>query len=317
LTDLAITSGSSCYYLADEVYELLESFMPYFIQASIINFANKEIFTSYDSPVSDKDLYIFQTFNSDPNKDLVELLLLIHTAKLSSPKRITAVLPIIYGSRQDRKSKLRSPITIKLVADLLKTAGADRIITFSLHNPASVSAFDIPIYNLSTASIFLPTLNELNKKFNFIVVSPDVGGLGKARYYAKMLNTDIAFADKRRPSINETEIIKFVGDIKGKNCLIIDDMIDTGKSLKNVVLELKKQGAKLIYVLATHLILSDNAVELINELPIEKVFGTNSINYTYSPDKFEIFSVGKLLANVISNLNLGFEPQELAESIIS
>jgi len=311
MSEIAIVSGRTHYELSERISKLIPGSK--LIEREIIDFANGEIFTRINETIRGKDVFVIQTFNSDPNKDLVELLILLQTIWLASAGRITAVLPYIYGSRQDRKTGPRTPITIKLIADILKAAKANRVITMSLHSPHSTAAFDINIDNLSTAKIFVPKLIELHKEKNFVVVSPDAGGLQKARYYASILNSDIAFADKRRFAKNKSEILNFVGDINGRNCLVVDDMIDTAGSIVDVAEKMKSVGALEIYCLATHLILSGNAEERIANSSFVKIFGTDSIHHENLSKKFEISSIDSLLANVIININNDESVMELVE----
>lgn len=301
MNNLAVISGRSNRPLVKRIMESLGEQAEQ-IPTIITDFANKEIFVKYKESIRGKDCYIIQSFNGDPNTDLVEALIAADTAYTSNAKRITLVLPYIYGSRQDRKSSPRTPVTISTIAKLTKAVNVDRIITVSLHSVQSSSAFfsaNVRFDNLSSAKIFLPTIKKLHKEKDFIVVSPDLGGLLEARYYASKLNTDIAFADKRRPKHNKVEVLNFVGEVKDRNVVIVDDMIDTGGSLINVVNELKNQGAKDIHVFATHMILSNDAIPNLQNSSITKIYGTDSILKEDLPSKFEIFSLGDLLAGTI------------------
>jgi len=286
------------------------------LQTIITDFPNKEIFVKYKKSIRGKDIFIDQTFNGDPNRDLVEVLMLADTAFSASVKSITLVLPIIYGSRQDRKSSPRTPITISMMAKIIKSVGVNRVITISLHAPQSSAAFyaaGIQFDNISTAQVFLPEMKEQHKIENFVVVSPDAGGLSKARYYAKVLDTDIAFADKRRNGPGSSDVMHLVGDVEGRNVFIVDDMIDGGGTIINVANSLKENGAKKIYCIATHLVLSGDAVEKLNNSVIEKIYGSNSIVKKNLPDKFIIKTLGPVLSEVMSRIHLSESVGDVCE----
>ena len=286
------------------------------VSTIITDFPNREIFVKYKESIRGKDVFIVQTFNGDPNKDLVEALILADTAFAASARRITLVLPIIYGSRQDRKSSPRTPITISMMAKIIKSVGVDGVITVSLHAPQSSAAFfaaGLRFDNISSAQIFLPDIKNLYKKENFVIVSPDAGGLSKARYYAKVLDTDIAFADKRRGADRKSEIMHLVGDVKDRNVFIVDDMIDGGGTILNVVEALKKNGAKEVSCLATHLVLSGEAIKKLNDSPLKRIYGSNSIVKKDLPEKFIIKSLGGVLSSVMSKVHSSESISEVLE----
>ena len=304
MSDVFVVSGRSNRPLTEDILRELGD-RGKEISTIITDFANKEIFVKYKESIRGKDVFIVQTFNGDPNKDLVEVLVLADTAFAASARSITLVLPIIYGSRQDRKSSPRTPVTISMMSKIIKAVGVDRVITVSLHSPQSSAAFfasGIHFDNLSSASIFLPEMKKLHKDNNFVIVSPDAGGLAKARYYAEELKTDIAFADKRRHGPGRSEILHLVGEVKDRNVFIVDDMIDGGGTIINVANALLDDGAKDIYCLATHMVLSGDAVNKLNNSPIKKIYGSNSLNRKGLPEKFEIRSLGGVLAKVMSKI---------------
>jgi ribose-phosphate pyrophosphokinase len=314
MSEIALISGRSNYTLADNIYQHISKHKNCeMIRREITDFSNGELFVRYNDSIRGKDIFIIQTFNGNPNTDFMELLMLSHTAWLASANRVTLVTPYLYGSRQDRKSAPRTPITVKLTADLFKAVKADRVITISLHSPQSTAAFDIRCDNISTAKIFIDKIFALHKKNNYVVVSPDIGGMAKARYYANILGAEIAFGDKRRYAKNKAEIMHFVGEVEGRNCIVIDDMIDTAGSITEVASELEKHGALNVDCLATHLILSGNAVEKLIDSPFRKIFGTDSIQHESLPDIFEITSVGDLLGDVIISINEDRSVGELVE----
>ena len=271
----------------------------------IIDFANKEIKIKIQESIRGEDVFLLQTCGPpDPNRWLMELLIMIHTAKRASARRITAIIPYLYGSRQDRKSEPRTPITIQLVANLLEAAGLKRIITVTLHNHASIAAFNnINVDNLSSGYVFMPVLKKLFKKEPFVVFSPDAGGVERAKYYSDKLGTKLGFAYKIRPKDNEAEIFSFVGDVEGQNVLIIDDMIDTAGTLCKMVAQAKKNGAKKVFVCATHALFSRDAIERINASHIDALYITDSIHHENLPLGTEVVSLGELLYKAMINVN--------------
>lgn len=315
MPNLLIVSGRSNKSLSKDILRELDG-VGKEVPTIITDFPNKEIFVKYKESIRGKDVFIVNTFNGDPNKDLVETLILADTAFAASARRITLVLPIIYGSRQDRKSSPRTPVTISMMAKIIKSVGVDRVITVSLHAPQSSAAFfaaGLRFDNISTAQVFLPEIIEQHKENDFVIVSPDAGGLAKARHYAKMLDTDIAFADKRRGADRKSQVMHLVGDVKDRNVFIVDDMIDGGGTLLNVAQSLKDNGAKDIYCIATHLVLSGNAAEKLQDSVIKKIYGSNSIVKNNLPDKFVIKSLGGILASVIDRIHLDESVGEVLE----
>ena len=311
LPELVLFAGRSNFKLAKaiESYDGLE-----LSGIKFTDFANGEHKVSLKKSVRGEDVFIIQTASPpNPDKWMIELFLLAHTAKRASARRITAVIPYIYGSRQDRKSEPRSPITIQLMADLMRTSGIDRVLTVSLHNQASVSAFgDILVDNLTSSFVFAPILEPLFKEENFAVMSPDAGGVPRAKSYANRFGTSLGFAYKMRPEANESRIIGFAepeGGVEGKNILIVDDIIDTAGTLIGICEKLKEKGAKDIYVSATHAILSDDrdgisAVDkIVDSKSITKLFITDSIEHENLPDIFQVVSLGNLFGDAILRIN--------------
>lgn len=273
--------------------------------ATIKDFANKEIFCKINESVRGEDVFILQTCGpKDPNADLMELLLLAHTAKRASAKRVSAVIPYIYGSRQDRKSQPRTPITIQLVGDLLKAAGVDRLITVSIHNHASVAAFSsILVDNISSMSVFLEDLKQLYQEKKFMVFSPDAGGVPRAKAYASRFNADLGFAYKSRLEANKIKDLVIVGDVRDRNLLIVDDIIDTGGTHIKFAEQAIRAGAKEVYLVITHAVLSNDAAQKIQNSQISKIYCTDSISHDNLPDKFIVKSLGNLLGETISRAN--------------
>jgi ribose-phosphate pyrophosphokinase len=234
----------------------------------------------------------------------MELLLMIDAFKRSSATRITAVIPYYGYARQDRKDKPRVPISSKLVADLLTAAGADRILSMDLHAGQIQGFFDIPVDHLYAMPVLIDHLKKM-KLPEFTVVSPDAGGVERARSFAKRLNADLAVIDKRRTAPNEAEIMNIIGDVNGKNVVICDDMIDTAGTLVNTVMALKKKKAKRVFACATHGILSGPAIERLRNAPIERIIVTNTVSMDASKilPNITILSVAGLLGNAIQSIH--------------
>lgn len=255
-------------------------------QCEIKRFSDGEIWVKYSENIRGSDIFIIQSTNT-PSDNILELLIMIDAARRSSAHKITAVVPYFGYSRQDRKDQPRVSITAKLIANLITVAGADRVITMDLHASQVQGFFDIPFDHLYASAVFLKELVPQNLT-NLAVVSPDVGGIKLARAYAKRLNADLVVIDKRRPNQNVSEIINIIGDVKGKNVLIVDDIIDTAGTFTQAANLLKEKGALSIKGVCTHAVLSDGAVELLNNSPIEELYFTDTID---NPKIHEIKSV--------------------------
>jgi ribose-phosphate pyrophosphokinase len=238
-------------------------------------FSDGEIWVKYGENIRGLDVFIIQSTNP-PSDNLIELLIMIDAAKRASAKTITAVIPYFGYARQDRKDQPRVAITAKLMANLLTVAGTDRIITMDLHAAQIQGFFDIPFDHLYGSSVFKDKI-ELYKK-NLIVVSPDVGGIKIARAYAKMLDCALVVIDKRRPKQNLAEVMNIIGEVDGKDVLIVDDLIDTGGTIIGAVEALKEKGAQEIYGAITHPVLSGNALERIGDAHISKLYISDTIN---------------------------------------
>lgn len=279
------------------------------------DFSNGEVKIKLDESVRGDDVFILQTTAPDnPARWMMELFIMAHTARRASARRITAVIPYIYGSRQDRKTQPREPITIQMMGELLDSVGVKRIITVSLHNQASVAAFGpILVDNISSSRIFYPLLKPIFDSEDMIVMSPDAGGVPRAKAYANRFGSELGFCYKARPKENKSRILAFVGDVKDRSVLIVDDIIDTGGSLCGIAETAKERGAKSIYVVATHGILTDDAKEKIANSPIDKVFITDSIYHENLTEKFEVVSLGELLCKTIKAVNADESVGELFE----
>jgi ribose-phosphate pyrophosphokinase len=263
----------------------------------IRNFSDGEIWVKFVDNIRGADVFIIQPTNP-PADNLMELLITIDAAKRASARKVTAVIPYFGYARQDRKDQPRVAITAKLVANLLTKAGADRIITMDLHAPQIQGFFDIPFDHLYSSVVFVDHYRR-KKIPNLTVVSPDVGGIKMARAYAKRLEADLVLIDKRRPAANEVEVMNIVGEVKGRNVLIVDDLIDTAGTFTSAVKTLKDAGAKDVYGACTHPILSGRALERIDNSDISKLLVTDSMQLKKTSSKIEVMSVSKIFAEAI------------------
>lgn len=246
------------------------------------------------------DCFVVQPTASPANENIMELLLIIDALSRASASRITAVIPYYGYARQDKKDEPRVPITARLVADLITTAGADRVMTMDLHASQIQGFFKIPVDHLYARPVFLEYIKKMGLK-NIVVVSPDTGGAERARSFAKRLHASMAIADKRRPSANRASIMHIIGKVKDKNIIILDDIVDTAGTLTEVAKALKQKGARDIYAACTHGVLSGSAIEKINKSPLKKLLVSDSINLAHIKDKKKIskVSVASLLGETI------------------
>lgn len=268
------------------------------------SFSDGEIFVNIDETARGSDVYIVQPTCSPVNDNLMELLILIDAFKRASAGRINAVIPYYGYARQDRKTKAREPITAKLVADLLTRAGADRVITMDLHAGQIQGFFDIPVDHLSS----IPILAEYFKSIvdeDTVIVSPDLGGVTRARNFAHILDLPIAIIEKRRPKANVAEVMNVIGDIDGKNVIIVDDIIDTAGTITEAAGALKEFGAKKVYACATHGVLSGPAIERIKNSVLEEFIITDTIPLDESSqiDKISVVSVAPIFAKAIKRIH--------------
>ncbi|MGE5313338.1 MAG: ribose-phosphate diphosphokinase [Acidobacteriota bacterium] len=263
----------------------------------IKNFSDGEIWVKFVDNVRGADVFIVQS-TQPPADNLMELLMTIDAARRASARKVTAVIPYFGYARQDRKDQPRVAITSKLVANLLTKAGADRIITMDLHAPQIQGFFDIPVDHLYSSVVFADYLRKKNIP-NLAVVSPDVGGIKMARAYAKRLDGELVLIDKRRPAPNQVEIMNIVGNVDGKNVLIVDDLIDTAGTFANAVAALRKAGAQTVYGAATHPLLSGSAYQRINESEVEKLLVCDTIQLKEESPKIEVMTVAGIFAEAI------------------
>ena len=246
--------------------------------ASIRKFADHEIFVEINENIRGEDVFIIQSTSHPANDHLMELLICIDAAKRGSAKRITAVIPYYGYARQDRKTGPRTPITAKLVANLITSSGADRVLTMDLHAGQIQGFFDIPLDNIFSAP---PIIKDMKEKFknnsNLVIASPDVGGVVRARAFAKRLNAGLAIADKRREKAGESDVMNIIGDVNNKTCILLDDIADSAGTLCNAAKALKNKGAKEIFSYIAHGVLSGKAMERIQDSAIEELVLTDSI----------------------------------------
>jgi len=299
--EMLIFSGNSNKKLANEICDNLG--MP-LGNAVVGRFSEGEIKVKINEDVRGRDVFIIQSVCPPVNENLMELLILIDALKRSSAWRITAVIPYYGYARQDRKDQPRVPITAKLVANLLTAAGTNRVLTIDLHAGQIQGFFDIPLDHLFAINVFTDYFVKQKIK-NLTVVSPDVGGIKMARAYAKRLRAGLAIVDKRRVNDKKTEVMFIMGEVKGRNCLLVDDILATAGSLVEAAQALKNNGADRIYAAITHAILSPPAVERIKESAIEKLMVANTIPVSKEKKipRIEVLSIAPLLAEAVSRIH--------------
>jgi ribose-phosphate pyrophosphokinase len=293
---MLLLSGTANRPLAEEVATELNSVL---CKATIRRFADGEIFVKIDENVRGRDVYIIQPTNP-PAENLIELLLLMDAARRASAARITSVIPYFGYARQDRKDQPRVAISAKLMANIISGAGADRVLAMDFHQHQLQGFFDLPVDHLYAAPVFTSHYRQKGLK-NLVIVASDVGGAKMARGFAKRLDASLAIIDKRRTAANVAEAVNVVGDVEGKDCIIPDDMIDTGGTMAEAAHALKRLGAQDIYLCATHALLSGPAVERLSQAPIKEVAVSNTIHLPPEKqfDKLKVLSIAGLLAKAI------------------
>jgi len=299
---IKLFSGTSHPQLANEIAKHLRVPLS---KMDIKRFACGEIYAKPVETVRGCDVFIIQTATHNVNEDLMELFVMIDSFKRSFAEKIHVVIPHYGYARQDRVATPREPITAKLVADLISAAGADHVITMVLHSDQEQGFFNFPVDNLYTKNFFADYFKKKKLK-NVVVVSPDAGGVKNCKRVADLIGAEIALIHKSRPSHNVSEVMELVGDVKGKTCIIFDDMIDTAGSVINAVEELRKHGAnKDIYLAATHPVFSDPAVERLKKAGFKEVVVTNSIPVPKEKQfpGLKVLSVAPLLAHIIKNVH--------------
>ena len=275
-------------------------------KASVKTFSDGEISVEIDENVRGQDIYIIQPLCDPVNDNLMELLIMVDALKRSSVERISVVLPYFGYSRQDRRARsARVPITAKVVANMLTSMGVERLLTIDLHADQIQGFFDIPVDNIYATPLFLADIHKQNYK-DTIIVSPDVGGVVRARALAKQLNTDLAIVDKRRPEANVSEVMQIIGDVKGKCCIIVDDICDTAGTLCHAADALKEQGASAVFAYITHPIFSGKADQNVSSSSIDEIIVTDTINLSkkiMNTGKIRQITVAEMLAETLRRID--------------
>lgn len=297
-TPLAIFSGTSNPALARAIAEEYNTQLG---DITIKKFSDGELYVKYEQSIRGEDIFVVQS-TPPPGDNIIELLLMLDAAKRASVKRVTAVIPYFGYARQDRKDQPRVSIASKLMANLLVKAGADRVLTMDLHAAQIQGFFDIPLDHLYASRAFIDhfTANPID---NLVVVAPDVGSLKMARSYSKKLGASLAFIDKRRPKANESEIMNLIGEVNGKNVLIVDDLIDTAGTLTNAAAALKERGALSIKAICTHPILSGPAFQRIEDSPINELLVTDTVQLRQPSHKIKVLSIANIFAEAIQRIH--------------
>ena len=302
---MKIICGNSNVTLATNISEQLGLQLT---KARVQRFADNEVFVQIEENVRGEDVYVIQSTSFPANDNLVELLVLIDALRRASAARITAVIPYFGYARQDRKPAPRTPITAKLVANIITHAGADRILTMDLHAGQIQGFFDIPTDNLIAIPSIAKGIKKQLHSAEVMVVSPDVGGVVRARELAKRLDTLLAIVDKRRDKPGSSEVMNIIGNVSGKSCVLVDDIVDSGGTLCNAATALLENGAKEVIAYITHGVLSGDAVERINASDLKSLIITDSIAATkkvLSSPKLGLLSVAPLFANAMDRIANG------------
>jgi ribose-phosphate pyrophosphokinase len=301
-SELKIFSGNGNPRLARAICDYLRLRLG---NLQLIKFSDGEIYCQVLENVRGTDVFVIQPTCPPVNENLLELLIVVDSLKRSSAARITAVLPYYGYARQDRKDKPRVPISAKLVADLLQAAGVDRILTMDLHAPSIQGFFDIPVDHLLAAPVLLDWIDQ-QKYGDLVIVSPDAGGVERARFYAKRLGADLAIIDKRRVQANVAETMNVIGEVGDRTCVIVDDMVDTAGTLVGSVKALKEKGARSVVACFSHAVLSGPAMERLGGSELEKVVVTDTIPLTaekMQEPKMAVLSVASLLGEAIARIH--------------
>jgi len=301
-TELKLLTGSAHPLLAQEIAEFLCVPMG---QARLMRFPDSEVSFQIDENIRGMDVFIIQPTSRDVDRHIMELCIMIDAFKRSSASRITAVIPYFGYARQDRKDKPRVPISSKLVVDLLTTAGADRALVVDLHAPQLQGFFNIPVDHLFASPVLVDHFKKLNLP-DLTVVSPDAGGVERARFFAKKMDAALAIVDKRRVDVNVAEVMHVIGDVHGRTCLVIDDLIDTAGTLVKTARALLENGATGVYACASHAVLSGPAIENISKSDITEVVVTNTIPLSeaaHREPKIKVLSIAGLIGRAIQSIH--------------
>jgi len=277
------------------------------ICADIKRFSDNEIFVEITENVRGQDVFVIQSTSYPANDHIMELLITIDALKRASAKRITAVIPYFGYARQDRKVAPRTPISAKLVANLITSAGANRVLTLDLHAGQIQGFFDIPVDNLYSSPVFAEDIRKNFEDKNLVIISPDVGGLVRARDMAKKINAELAIVDKRRPQAGVSEVMNIIGEVNNRNCLIVDDIVDSGGTLCNAAEALLEKGAKSVSAYITHGVLSSDAYKRIGNSRLQNLIISDSIAPTIeikSTKNIRIITIANLIGSAIQNIAL-------------
>ena len=300
---MKVLAGTSNPKLCKNIAKILKLKL---VNTNIKRFADDEIYVEINENIRGNTIFVIQSTSNPANDNLMELLICIDALKRSSAKNITAVIPYFGYARQDRKVVPRTAITAKLVSDLITNAGANRILSVDLHAGQIQGFFNIPVDNLFSTPIFARHISKKIKLNNLICVAPDVGGVERTRALSRRLNTGIAIIDKRRPAPGKSEVMNIVGNVKNKNCVIIDDIIDSGGTIVNAANALKKKGAKDVYVYITHAVLSGEAAMKIENSSIKKLIITDTIDNSkkiMGIKKIEVISIAPMISEAMKRIS--------------
>ena len=300
---MKILTGNSNKNLSHKISKYLKNKL---VNSSIRKFSDGEIYIEINENIRGNSIFIIQSVSSPANDNLMELLLCIDALKRSSAKNITAVIPYFGYARQDRKVVPRTSISAKLVSNLITNSGADRVVTLDLHSGQIQGFFDIPVDNLFATPIFARHIKRKIRTKNMICVAPDVGGTARARALGKMLNVGLAIVDKRRPAPGKSVVMNVIGNVKGKTCIIVDDIIDSGGTIVNAAKILKQRGARDVHVYVSHGVLSGDAVEKIRKSQIKNLVITDTIDNSQKVKKaknIEILTISNLVGEAIKRIS--------------
>ena len=300
---MKILSGTSNLELSKDISKHLKLKL---VNTNIKRFADGEIYIEINENIRGNSVFVIQSTSNPANDNLMELLLVIDALKRSSAKNITAVIPYFGYARQDRKVSPRTSISAKLVSNLITKAGADRVLTVDLHAGQIQGFFDIPVDNLFSTPIFARHVKKNIKSNNIICVAPDVGGTERARALGKLLNVGLAIVDKRRPKPGQSQVMNVIGNVKGKTCIMVDDIIDSGGTIINAAKALKDRGAKEVYVYITHGVLSGEAVQKIKKSVIKNLVITDTIDNEEKVKKsknIEVLPISNLMGEAIKRIS--------------
>jgi ribose-phosphate pyrophosphokinase len=299
---MRILAGNSNRPLAEAISACIDQPLT---KASIRRFSDMEVFVEIEENVRGEDVFIIQSTSYPANDNLMELLVALDALRRGSARRVTAVIPYFGYARQDRKSGPRTPISAKLVANLITEAGADRVLTLDLHAGQIQGFFDIPTDNLYAAPVLAKDIEDKLNGDDLVIVSPDVGGVIRARGMAKRLNADLAIIDKRRERAGVSEVMNIIGEVDGRRCILVDDIVDSAGTLCNAAVALREAGAKAVSAYVTHGVLSGGAVARVSSSPLAKLVITDSIQATEAvrvAHNIEQLTIAPLMAEAISRI---------------